>query len=77
MKRLVIQRTKMVDETQELLLNLLEDLTSGTAEETQQFIRICVETVKRLVGLKLNQTILIVHSQALIAYLIFRTKNII
>ena len=29
LRRLVIQRTKLVDETQEWLLQLLEDITSG------------------------------------------------
>ena len=44
--RLVIQRTKCIDETQELLLSMLEDLTSGTDQERQQFMAVCVETLK-------------------------------
>ena len=46
-RRLVIQRTKMVDETQDSLLALLEDLTTGTEEETRAFMRCCVETLAR------------------------------
>ena len=47
LRRLVIQRTKMVDETQDSLLALLEDLTTGTEEETRAFMRCCVETLAR------------------------------
>jgi E3 ubiquitin-protein ligase UBR4 len=47
LRRLVIQRTKMVDETQDRLLTLLEDLTTGTEEETRAFMRCCVETLAR------------------------------
>ncbi|KAF0287067.1 E3 ubiquitin-protein ligase UBR4 [Amphibalanus amphitrite] len=47
LRRLVIQRTKLVDETQERLLMLLEDITSGTEAETRQFMAICVETVAK------------------------------
>ncbi|XP_037079445.1 E3 ubiquitin-protein ligase UBR4-like [Pollicipes pollicipes] len=47
LRRLVIQRTKLVDETQERLLQLLEDITSGTEAETRRFMAICVETVAR------------------------------
>jgi len=47
LRRLVIQRTKMIDETQDSLLELLEDLTSGTQEETRAFIKVCVDTVQR------------------------------
>ena len=47
LRRLVIQRTKMIDETQDSLLELLEDLTSGTEEETRAFMKCCVETVQR------------------------------
>lgn len=45
--RLVIQRTKRIDESQELLLDMLEDLTSGTEEERQEFMASCVETLKK------------------------------
>ena len=40
LRRLVIQRTKMIDETQDSLLELLEDLTSGTVQETRAFIKV-------------------------------------
>lgn len=45
--RLVIQRTKRIDESQELLLEMLEDLTSGTEKERQEFMASCVETLKK------------------------------
>lgn len=45
--RLVVQRTKRVDDTQDLLLEMLENLTSGTEREKQEFMTICVETLKR------------------------------
>ena len=47
MYRLVIQRTKRIDESQELLLEMLEDLTSGTEKERQEFMASCVETLKK------------------------------
>ena len=47
LKRLVVQRTKRIDETQELLLEMLEDLTSGKDEERQEFMAICVETLNK------------------------------
>lgn len=45
LRRLVVQRTKMIDETQDRLLELLEDLTTGTEEETRAFMAVCIETV--------------------------------
>ena len=45
LRRLVVQRTKMIDETQDSLLELLEDLTTGTEEETKAFMAVCIETV--------------------------------
>jgi E3 ubiquitin-protein ligase UBR4 len=47
LKRLVIQRTKLVDDTQELLLELLENMTSGTEEETKAFMTICIQTLSK------------------------------
>merc|ERR1719270_2839836 len=44
LRRLVVQRTKMIDETQDSLLELLEDLTTGTEEETKAFMSVCIET---------------------------------
>ena len=45
LRRLVVQRTKMIDETQDSLLELLEDLTTGTEEETKAFMAVCIDTV--------------------------------
>ena len=45
LRRLVVQRTKMVDDTQDRMLELLEDLTTGTEEETRAFMAVCVEAV--------------------------------
>ena len=42
LKCLVIQRTKRIDDTENLLLKILEDLTSGTEEEKKQFMAECV-----------------------------------
>lgn len=38
LRRLVVQRTKLVDQTQERMLELLEEMTSGTVEETKNFM---------------------------------------
>ena len=46
--RLVIQRTKRVDETQELLLSMLEDLTSGDEAERKAFMALCVQSLNKL-----------------------------
>ena len=42
-----MQRTKRIDDTQELLLEMLEDLTSGTDQERQEFMAVCVDTLRR------------------------------
>ncbi|CAD6222096.1 GSCOCG00011717001-RA-CDS, partial [Cotesia congregata] len=47
LRRLVVQRTRLIDDTQEKLLELLEEMTSGTEEETKAFMSICVETVQK------------------------------
>merc|ERR1719167_1741318 len=47
LRRLVVQRTKMIDETQDSLLELLEDLTTGTEEETRAFMSVCIKTVEK------------------------------
>lgn len=47
LRRLVVQRTRLIDDTQEKLLELLEEMTSGTEEETKAFMKICIETVQR------------------------------
>ncbi|RXG56207.1 E3 ubiquitin-protein ligase UBR4 [Armadillidium vulgare] len=47
LRKLVVQRTKLIDDTQKKLLELLEDMTSGTEEETKEFMGVCVATVKQ------------------------------
>lgn len=47
LRRLVVQRTRLIDDTQEKLLELLEEMTTGTEEETKAFMKICIETVQR------------------------------
>ncbi|XP_032676900.1 protein purity of essence isoform X4 [Odontomachus brunneus] len=47
LRRLVVQRTRLIDDTQEKLLELLEEMTTGTEEETKAFMVICVETVQK------------------------------
>lgn len=47
LKKLVVQRTKLIDDTQEKLLKLLEEMTTGTELETRQFMAVCVETVNK------------------------------
>ena len=44
--RLVVQRTKKIDECQELLLQMLEALTTGTKEESMEFMTVCVDTLR-------------------------------
>ena len=43
----MLQRTRLVEETQELLLQLLGDMTTGTEAETAQFMAVCVQTLRR------------------------------
>ncbi|XP_046403829.1 E3 ubiquitin-protein ligase UBR4 isoform X2 [Ischnura elegans] len=47
LRRLVVQRTRLIDDTQEKLLELLEEMTTGTELETRAFMAICVETAGR------------------------------
>ncbi|XP_044730066.1 E3 ubiquitin-protein ligase UBR4 isoform X3 [Chrysoperla carnea] len=47
LRRLVVQRTRLVDDTQDKLLELLEEMTTGTEEETKAFMSVCIETVQR------------------------------
>ncbi|KAL1517166.1 hypothetical protein ABEB36_000965 [Hypothenemus hampei] len=47
LRRLVVQRTRLIDETQEKLLGLLEEMTTGNQSETKSFISICIKTVER------------------------------
>ena len=47
LRKLIVQRTKMIDETQAALLELLELLTTGTRAETINFMKVCIESVKK------------------------------
>ncbi|CAG2110651.1 unnamed protein product, partial [Medioppia subpectinata] len=47
LRKLVVQRTKVIDETQESLLELLEEMTSGTELETAAFMSVCVDAVNK------------------------------
>ncbi|XP_008200345.2 E3 ubiquitin-protein ligase UBR4 isoform X1 [Tribolium castaneum] len=47
LRRLVVQRTRLIDDTQEKLLELLEEMTTGTEEETKAFMAVCIETVEK------------------------------
>ncbi|KAL1138883.1 hypothetical protein AAG570_008945 [Ranatra chinensis] len=47
LRRLVVQRTRLIDETQDKLLELLEEMTTGTEEETKAFMAICIQTVEK------------------------------
>uniref|UniRef100_A0A2C9K8S7 UBR-type domain-containing protein n=1 Tax=Biomphalaria glabrata TaxID=6526 RepID=A0A2C9K8S7_BIOGL len=47
LRKLVVQRTKLIDDTQEKLLHMLEELTSGTESETKEFMSVCVQTVRK------------------------------
>ncbi|KAF5286898.1 hypothetical protein FQA39_LY00431 [Lamprigera yunnana] len=47
LRRLVVQRTRLIDDTQEKLLELLEEMTSGTEEETKAFMAVCIDTVQK------------------------------
>jgi E3 ubiquitin-protein ligase UBR4 len=46
LRKFVVQRTKLIDDTQDRLLQLLEVITTGTEEETKAFMGVCVRTVK-------------------------------
>ncbi|KAJ0180973.1 hypothetical protein K1T71_003058 [Dendrolimus kikuchii] len=47
LRRLVVQRTRLTDDTQEKLLELLEEMTTGTETETAEFMAVCIETVQK------------------------------
>lgn len=46
LRKLVVQRTKMIDEAQETLLSLLNSMTTGNEDETAAFITVCVEAIQ-------------------------------
>ena len=45
LKRLMFQRTRLIDDAQEKLLGCLEQMTSGTELEQRKFMHICIQTV--------------------------------
>lgn len=47
LRRLAVQRTRLIDETQEKLFELLEEMTSGTEAETADFMRVCLDAIDR------------------------------
>ncbi|KAL9924505.1 E3 ubiquitin-protein ligase-like protein poe [Glossina fuscipes fuscipes] len=47
LRKLVVQRTRLIDDAQEKLLEMLEEMTSGTEEETRAFMEILTDTVEK------------------------------
>uniref|UniRef100_A0A1I8NYS2 UBR-type domain-containing protein n=1 Tax=Stomoxys calcitrans TaxID=35570 RepID=A0A1I8NYS2_STOCA len=47
LRKLVVQRTRLIDDAQEKLLEMLEEMTSGTEEETRAFMEILIDTVEK------------------------------
>ncbi|CAF3538830.1 unnamed protein product [Rotaria sp. Silwood1] len=47
LKRLIVQRTKLIDEAQNKMLELLEQMTRGNEQETRQFMIICIDTIEK------------------------------
>lgn len=47
LRKLVVNRTMYIDEAQKSLMNLLEELTSGTEEEMAAFMAICIDIVRK------------------------------
>ncbi|XP_068151498.1 protein purity of essence [Drosophila tropicalis] len=47
LRSLVVQRTRLIDDAQEKLLEMLEEMTSGTEEETRAFMEILIDTVEK------------------------------
>lgn len=47
LRKLVVQRTRLIDDAQEKLLEMLEEMTSGTEEETRAFMEILIDTVDK------------------------------
>lgn len=45
LRKLVVQRTRLVDDAQEKLLEMLEEMTTGTEEETRAFMSVLIDTV--------------------------------
>ncbi|XP_030384737.1 protein purity of essence [Scaptodrosophila lebanonensis] len=47
LRSLVVQRTRLIDDAQDKLLDMLEEMTSGTEEETRAFMEILIDTVEK------------------------------
>ncbi|UJR08441.1 hypothetical protein I4U23_012711 [Adineta vaga] len=47
LKKLIVQRTKLIDEAQNKMLELLEQMTRGNEQETRQFMMICIDTIEK------------------------------
>ncbi|CAF1250057.1 unnamed protein product, partial [Adineta ricciae] len=47
LKKLIVQRTKLIDEAQNKMLELLEQMTRGNEQETRQFMIICIDTIEK------------------------------
>jgi E3 ubiquitin-protein ligase UBR4 len=47
LKKLIIHRTKLIDEAQNKMLELLEQMTRGNEQETRQFMIICIDTIEK------------------------------
>ncbi|XP_058117751.1 protein purity of essence [Anopheles ziemanni] len=47
LRKLIVQRTRQIDDAQEKLLEMLEEMTTGTEEETAAFMAVCIDTVRR------------------------------
>lgn len=45
LRKLVVQRTRLVDDAQEKLLEMLEEMTTGTEAETRAFMSVLIDTV--------------------------------
>ena len=47
LRKLIVQRTKLIDEAQNKMLELLEQMTRGNEQETRQFMIICIDTIEK------------------------------
>ncbi|XP_052869267.1 protein purity of essence [Anopheles cruzii] len=47
LRKLIVQRTRLIDDAQGKLLEMLEEMTTGTEEETAAFMAVCIDTVRR------------------------------
>jgi len=68
LRKLVVQRTKIIDETQDNLLELLEEMTTGTEDETSSFMAVCVECVNKCKLDDLTTPVFIFERLCLIIY---------